>query len=127
MILAITGTTLTRGLRKVISPAPPADGVDNSGPANTRSIRQLIRAGTRRFIIGCAAITLFFLAAFIAIPHAKLAEGTSPIAMFALFGLFYLLALVSNGVYTLLDVVSDGLLDWARVNFPWPLEQDRVM
>ena len=127
MILAITGTTLMSGLRKVISPAHPADGADNSGPANTRSIRQLIRAGTRRFIIGCAAITLFFLAAFIAIPYARLAEGTSPVAMFALFGFFYLLALVSSGVYILIDVVSDGLLDWARVNFPWPVDRDPVM
>ncbi|HEY5118391.1 MAG TPA: hypothetical protein VII90_02965, partial [Anaerolineales bacterium] len=83
--------------------------------------------GTRRFIIGCAAITLFFLAAFIAIPYAQLAVGTRPIAMFALFGFFYLLALVSNGVYILMDVVSDGLLDWARVNLPWPVERNRVM
>ena len=127
MILSITGKPLMRGLRRIISPAPPADGVDHSAPANTRSIRQWIRAGTRRFIIGCAAITLFFLAAFIAVPHAKLAEGTSPSAMFSLFGLFYLLALVSNGIYLLIDVVSDGLLDWARVNFPRPEEGERVM
>ncbi|MGD0806126.1 MAG: hypothetical protein ABSA10_01370 [Anaerolineales bacterium] len=126
MILAITGTTFIRGLREVISPAPHADGVENPGPANTQSIRQSIRAGTRRFVIGCIAITLFFLAAFIAIPYAKLAVGTSPIAMFALFGFFYLMAFVSNGVYILMDVVSDGLLDWARVNFPWPVEREPV-
>jgi len=127
MILAITGKTFMGGLRKLISPAPRADGVKNSSPADTQSIRQSIRAGTRRFIIGCVAITLFFLAAFIAIPFAKLAEDTSSIAMFALFGFFYLLALVSNGVYILIDVVSDGLLDWARMNFPWPVEREQVM
>jgi hypothetical protein len=127
MILAITGTTFMRGLRKMISQAPHDDGVENSGPVNTPSIRQSIRAGTRRFIIGCAAITLFFLAAFIAIPYARLAVSTSPIAMFALFGFFYLLALVSNGVYILMDVVSDGFLDWARVNLPWPVGRNRVM
>ena len=61
------------------------------------------------------------------IPYARLAVGTDPVAMFALFGLFYLLALVSNGVYILMDVVSDGLLDWARVNLPWPVERNRVI
>jgi hypothetical protein len=127
MILAMTGAAFVRALRKVISPAPHAGGEENSGPANTPSIRRSIRAGTRRFITGCAAITLFFLAAFIAIPYAPLAAGTGPLSMFALFGLFYLLALVSNGVYILIDVVSDGLLDWARVNFPWPVERNPVM
>lgn len=127
MILAMTGATFVRGLRKVISPAPHAGGVENSGPVNTPSIRQSIRAGTRRFITGCSAITMFFLAAFIAIPSARLAVGTGPLAMFALFGFFYLLALVSNGVYILIDVVSDGFLDWARVNFPWPVERKPVM
>jgi hypothetical protein len=127
MILAMTGATFVRGLRKVISPAPRAGGEENSGPASTPSIRRLIHAGTRRFITGCAATTLFFLAAFIAIPYARLAIGTGPLTMFALFGFFYLLALISNGVYILIDVISDCLLDWARVNFPWPVERNPVM
>jgi len=127
MILAMMGATFLRGLRKLISPGSHAGVVENSGPLNTPSIRQSIRAGTRRFITGCAAITLFFLAAFIAIPRARLAVGTGPVVMFALFGFFYLLALVSNGVYILVDVVSDGLLDWARLNFPRPVERNPVI
>jgi hypothetical protein len=127
MILSIMGNALLRGLRKVVQPAARVADGGGSRPANPSSIRSSLRAAVRRIIIGFVAVSLFFAAAFAAVPYARMAEGASRLAMAALFGFFYLLAIVSNGVYLLTDVVSDFILSWARAKFPWPQERDQVM
>ncbi len=124
MLLSMTGRAVRRGLRRGGLPAPQAEGGENSGPAGIQFPRVSFHAGARQILFGCFAITLCFLPAFFAIPFARMAEGSNRTALVAVFGFFYLLAIVATGVYTGIEVVADLILDWARVNFPCPAEQD---
>jgi hypothetical protein len=126
MILATIAKGVTGGMHRRMHRMRGSSRVDISSPRNPQPIRKYFRAGMRRILIGSAVITLIFLTAFLAIPSAKIAEGTSRVTIFDMIGLFYGAAMVSNCVHVLIDSCSDFILDWAGSVFSWRMEWDRI-
>jgi hypothetical protein len=69
--------------------------------------------GKRRLIISSIVIAVFFLIVFVAIPFARMAEGTSFMTMYPVFAVFGVIALVANALHIGVDVLSDVVLGWA--------------
>jgi hypothetical protein len=126
MVLGIAAKALVTGVKRVIQRMRGSEEVETASPTNRRGIRRYLRAGLWRITISCTVITVIFLAAFAAVPSAKMAEGSSPVALLGIFGIFYLIAMCCNGAYILIDGFSDIILDWVRSNLPWPLEGNQV-
>jgi hypothetical protein len=126
MLLGIAAKALWTGMRRAVQRMRGSGPVDTSTPKNPQPLRQYLRAVLKRIIISCAVITLIFLAAFAAIPSAKMAEGSSHAAFFGIIGFFYVMAMLLNCVYVLTDVFSDFTLDRARSNFPWAMVRSQV-
>ena len=127
MGLGMAAKGLIAGWRRWAHRMGAFDPAGLSTPMNLQTPRQYINAGVRRIIFGCGAITLIFLAAFAAIPSAKMAEGASRVELFGIFGFFFVVAIGSNGIHVLIDGFSDFILDWARANFPWATERGQVL
>lgn len=107
-LLSVIGGWLLRILKRVFRPAEA--GIDeNSASTNQNPIS----CAKRRLIPGSIGIIIVFLIVFIAIPFARMAEGTSFLAMYPLFAIFGVIAMVSNAIYIGVDILSDIVLGWA--------------
>ena len=69
--------------------------------------------GGRRLVITTILITFIFLISFIVMPKAQLTEGTNIEAMYVLFAVFYVIAILSDVIYIVIDSISDRILWWA--------------
>src|SRR5690348_228808 len=65
----------------------------------------------RRFLLGLGIVSAIFAAAFVAIPHARMAAGSSHADMVGVFIAFYVIALVLTAAYVGVGIVADKLLD----------------
>lgn len=66
---------------------------------------------TRRFLLGLGVVSAIFAAAFIAIPHARMAAGSSHADMVFVFVVLYIFALVTTAAYIGLGIAADMVLD----------------
>ena len=69
-----------------------------------------IHAG-RRFLLGLGVVSAIFACAFIAIPHARMAAGSSHADMVFVFVVLYVFALVMTAAYIGLGIAADRVLD----------------
>lgn len=67
--------------------------------------------GRRRMLVGLAAVSAVFAFAFLAIPHARMAAGSSHAGMLWVFAVLYVFALVLTVLYVSLGIVADWVLD----------------
>lgn len=65
----------------------------------------------RRFLLGLGLVSAIFAAAFIAIPHARMAAGSSHADMVGVFVVLYVFALVTTAAYIGLGIAADMVLD----------------
>jgi len=82
----------------------------DAGEASRKSARSSLAPGLRVWIL---IISVIFGITALVLPFADLAEGTSLISMYGMTSLFYVMAIVSNTGFILLNNVADDLL--ARV------------
>ena len=104
---------LWRLIRRVRSGAPPAsvpvsvaDGLNLKAPAQHARIH-----AKRRFLLGLGVVSAIFAAAFIAIPHARMAAGSTHGDMVFVFIVFYVLALVLTAAHVGVGIMADKILD----------------
>lgn len=109
-LLSVIGGWLVRVLKPIFQPAEA--GTDEK---NTSASQSPVSSVRRRLIPGSLVIVIIFLIVFISIPFARMAEETSFLAMYPLFAVFGVIALVSNAIYIGVDSLSDIVLGWA-----WP-------
>lgn len=65
----------------------------------------------RRFLVGLGLVSAIFACAFAAIPHARMAAGSSHADMVGVFVAFYVFALVLTAAYVGIGIVADKILD----------------
>jgi len=65
----------------------------------------------RRFLLGLGMVSAIFAAAFAAIPHARMAAGSSHVDMVFVFVVLYAFALVMTAAYIGLGIAADMVLD----------------
>ncbi len=100
---------LKRSAGRIFQPDIEAGADENMVPASQNPFS----SAKRRLIIGSIVITIIYLVLFIAIPFARMAEGTSSLAMYPLFAVFGVIAIISNAIYIGIDLLSDIVLGWA--------------
>jgi len=69
-----------------------------------------IHAGWR-FLLGLGLVSAIFACAFVAIPHARMAAGSTHGDMVLVFIVFYVLALVLTTAYVGVGIIADKILD----------------
>jgi hypothetical protein len=87
-------------------PVSVADGLSLKPPAQHVRIH-----AKRRFLLGLGVVSAIFAAAFIAIPHARMAAGSSHGDMVFVFVVLYVFALVMTAAYIGLGIAADMILD----------------
>jgi hypothetical protein len=107
-LLSVIGGWLVRVLKRIFQPAEI--GPDET---NASASQNPVSSARRRLIPGSIAIVIIFLIVFISIPFARMAEGTSFLAMYPLFAVFGVIAMISNAIYIGVDTLSDVVLGWA--------------
>jgi hypothetical protein len=65
----------------------------------------------RRFLLGLGLVSAIFACAFAAIPHARMAAGSTHGDMVFVFIVFYVLALVLTTAYVGIGIMADKILD----------------
>lgn len=104
---------LWRLLKRWRSGAPLAhEPVSIADGLSLKPVAQHVRIhAKRRFLPGLAAVSTIFAAAFIAIPHARMATGSSHAGMAFVFIVLYLLALAMTAAYIGIGIAADLVLD----------------
>jgi len=87
-------------------PVSVADGLTLNTPAQHARIH-----AKRRFLLGLGVVSAIFAAAFIAIPHARMAAGATHGDMVFVFIVFYVLALVLTAAHVGVGIMADKILD----------------
>jgi hypothetical protein len=112
-VLAVASGWLLRVLkgafRRILQPdaevEPPGD--------HLFSDQNPLSSAKRRLILSSIVITVIYLVVFLAIPSARMAAGTSTAAMYPIFVVFYVIAMISNVIYIVVDILSGMVLGWA--------------
>ena len=112
-VLSLAGGWLIRVLKRVAKRIFQTESEVEAEEGNIPSNQNPLSSAKRRLIVGSIVITIVFLALFAVIPFARMAEGTSSLAMYLLFAVFYIIAMVSNAFYIGIDSLSDLALGWA--------------
>ena len=87
-------------------PVSMADGL------NLEPAAQHVRIhAKRRFLLGLGLVSAIFAAAFVAIPHARMAAGSSHADMVVVFVGLYVFALVMTAAYIGIGIAADKILD----------------
>jgi hypothetical protein len=107
-LLSVIGGWLVRILKRILR--PDEAGTDESGASANQNP---VARAKRRLLVGSLAIVIIFGIVFVAIPFARMAEGSSFMAMYPLFAVFGVIAIVSNAIYIVIDILSDVVLGWA--------------
>jgi hypothetical protein len=116
-LLSIAGSgmmSILRRLKKLPSPSDPNKGTDGGEAPSGRTA--LLKPLKRRLIISSIVITTIFAVSLIAIPFAPLAEGESMTTWYVILIIFYVIAMISNAIYTLIDSLSDKMFGWTTSN-----------
>jgi hypothetical protein len=102
-----------RLIKRVRSGAPLASmPVSIADGLTLKPARQHVRIhAKRRFLLGLGLVSAIFAAAFIAIPHARMAAGSSHADMVFVFVVLYAFALVMTAAYIGLGIAADLVLD----------------
>jgi hypothetical protein len=87
-------------------PVSVADGLTLNTPAQHARIH-----AKRRFLLGLGVVSAIFAAALIAIPHARMAAGSTHGDMVFVFIVFYVLALVLTAAHVGVGIMADKILD----------------
>jgi hypothetical protein len=88
------------------APISMAEGLSLKPPAQHARIH-----ARRRFLLGLGVVSAIFACAFIAIPHARMAAGSSHADMIPVFIALYVFALVTTAAYIGLGIAADMVLD----------------
>lgn len=111
-VLSVAGGWLIRVLTRAVKRAFQSElegGAADSVPVS----QNLLSSGKRRLLISNIAIAIIYLIVFAVIPFARMAEGTNFLAMYPLFVVFGVIAVVSNAIYIGIDSLSEFVLGWA--------------
>lgn len=102
-----------RLIKRVRSSAPPASvALSMADGLSLKPATQHVRIhAKRRFLPGLGVVSAIFAAAFVAIPHARMAAGSSRADMVGVFVVLYLFALVMTAAYIGLGIAADMVLD----------------
>lgn len=101
-----------RLVKRVRSGAPPASvPVSMAEGLNLKPAQHVRIHAKRRFLLGLGLVSAIFVAAFIAIPHARMAPGSSHADMIPVFIALYVFALVTTAAYIGLGIAADMVLD----------------
>ncbi|HMB25330.1 MAG: hypothetical protein ACM33V_08615 [Chloroflexota bacterium] len=110
-VLSVAGGWLVRILKRAIRQmSHPDEG--EAQPENILPNQNPFSSGKRRIIGGSLVITLIYLVFFVVIPFARMAQGASHMGMYLVCVVFYIVALVSNAIYTVVDSLSELALGW---------------
>jgi hypothetical protein len=112
LVLSLLGKGLLWGLRQLIKKK------SRSEVKRRRPIQNAVVIGVRRFVVSTVVITAINLTLFIALPFAN-NEGTSLLVMYLVAGPFYVVAVLMNTIYIMLDSYSDYMMWWAISNVTW--------
>ena len=114
-LLSLIGGWSIRILKRVAKRVfqPESEVEEGNIPSNQNPLASI----KRRLIVGSIVITIIYLVLFAVIPFARMAEGTSLLAMYLVFIVFYIVIMVSNVIHIGIDTLSDMVLGWglARV------------
>ncbi|HEX2996919.1 MAG TPA: hypothetical protein VHP14_19005 [Anaerolineales bacterium] len=110
-VLSIAGGWLMSVLKRTLKQMSHLDEGE-SEPESILPNQNLISSGKRKLIVASALITAIYLVLFVAIPFARMAQGTSHMGMFLVCVVFYIVALISNAIYTVVDSLSELALGW---------------
>ncbi len=110
-MLSVIGGWLLRFLKRVIKRIlQPGSEVEESNISSNQNIVSVLK---RRLIGSSVIITVVFLIAFVVIPLARMAEGSSSLGMYPIFVIFYMVAMIANVIYIAIEAFSDVVLGWA--------------
>lgn len=110
-VLSIAGGWLMSVLKRIIRQMfQPDEG--ESEPESILPNQNLLSSGKRKLIVASILITAIYSVLFIAIPFARMAQGTSHMSMYLVCVFFYIVALISNAIYTVVDSLSELALGW---------------
>jgi len=112
-VLSVTGGWLMRVLKRAAKQIFQSEPEVESESGNIPASRNLLSSSKRRLIVSSVVITTIYLVLFLVIPSADMAEGTSFLTMYAVFAVFYVIALATNAIYIGIDGLSDMVLGWA--------------
>ena len=102
-----------RLFKRTRSGAPLASApVSIANGLNLKPAAQHVRIhAKRRFLLGLGLVSAIFACAIIAIPHARMAAGSSHADMVFVFVVLYIFALVMTAAYVGLGIAADKILD----------------
>ncbi len=109
--LSVAGGWLVRIIKRTARRIFQPEAEDASEESSVLNQNPLSSA-KRRLLVSSIVITVIYLIVFIAIPSARMAEGTSNWAMYPIFVVFYIIAMISNAIYIGIDSLSDLMLGW---------------
>lgn len=115
-VLSITGKwlirLLVRAYKRVFQPEFDVQpGADNA-PASPSLVARLVR----RLLINSLVITAVHGFAFIAVPVLPMSDGSGPASTLLVFGVFYVIAMIANAIYVVIDSFSDSVIGWAMAH-----------
>ncbi len=109
-VISVAGGWLLRLLKRVAQRIfQPGSEVEEGNTYSNQNPLSIIK---RRLIVSIIVITVIYLVLFAVIPFARMAEGTSYLAMYPLFVVFYIVIMISNVIHIGIDTLSDMVLGW---------------
>ncbi len=110
-VLSVIGGWLLRVLRRAVKRiSQPGSEVEEDNIPSNQNVLSILK---RRLIGSSIVITVIFLVVFVVIPFARMAEGTSFLGMYPIFVIFYIVAMIANVIYIVVEMFSDVVLGWA--------------
>ena len=76
--------------------------------------RRIWNLYVRDMMIGFIVITMIFLITAFVLPFAELTWNTSLIEMYGVVGIFYLIAIISNAIFSVVNNIAEGILGKIR-------------
>ncbi len=109
-VLSVAGGWFLRVLKRTVKRIfEPGSEMDEGNMSSNQNPLSIIK---RRLIVSVIVITVIYLVLFAVIPFARMAEGTSYLAMYPLFVVFYIVIMISNVIHIGIDTLSDLVLGW---------------
>jgi hypothetical protein len=113
-LLSLAGKGLVRVLRRFFHRAEESGNVEDKNEGIGQLVKRALKTFLRNLIISSVVILLVFITAFIALPFARLADGTQLGWFYLIFGFFLCFALFSNVIFLAIDSTSGLLQEWAN-------------
>lgn len=103
---------LVRAYKQVFQPDLEAQSNGDNAPPSPSLVARL----ARRLLINSLVLTAVYGFAFIAVPVLPMSDGSGPTSTLLVFGIFYLIAMIANAIYVVVDSLSDSVIGWAMAH-----------